>query len=153
MTAPADSTAERLLVAIQTRLAGIEAGTSYFFTPSEVTRDWVGFHEAKGYPTYCVIEGQREPYELEQLTMGTCGSRLGLYIVGLISDDTARRTTLNRCIADVCRALFTDQTFGGLALWLRQPTIKTDEAALFAKPFAYFELTTAAYYVHAPGDV
>lgn len=140
---PTDPVDEQILQKIETRLKAIDAGATYFYTPGEVARDWKNWDEINACPFYGVIEGRRErPID----TYTTIEARMTVTIVGWVKHDAQRRIVLNRAIADVIRSVYVDESWGGLALITKVTEIITDEAAVVAKPHAYFELTLAIDY-------
>lgn len=147
---PNDPQRRALVDAILDRLAAIRAGATYFATPAEVTGDFKGLPELIGFPTYCVVSGDETP---EELTNGEIQEALEVSIAIWVSDDQDRRLALDRAIADVKRAIFTDDDLGGLALTVRHGLVRTDEAMLFAKPIAYGEVTLTVVYDHARSTV
>ncbi len=140
---PTDPIDEQILQKIEARLKAIVAGAAYFYTPMDVGRDWKNWDEARGFPCYGVIEGRRaRPID----TFTKIDAQLTVIIIGWVKHDSERRIHLNRAIADVVRAVYTDESWGGLALITKVTEIVTDEAAVVAKPHAYFELTLAIEY-------
>lgn len=135
---PADPIDEQILQKITARLKAMVAGETYFYTPGEVARDWKNWDQVESFPFYGVIEGSRVR-TIDTFT--TIDAQLTATIVGWVRHDAERRIVLNRAIADVIRALYTDESWDGLALITKVTEIKTDEAAVVAKPHAYFELT------------
>lgn len=143
---PTDPIDEQILAKIATRLAALVDGATYFFKPGEVARDWKNFDEVKSFPFYGVIEGTRVRTEDTYTKVETA---LTAHIVGWVNGDkmgVPRRIAVNRAIADVVRAIYTDETWDGLALLTKVPEIATDEAAAAAKPYAYFEMKLAIDY-------
>lgn len=143
---PTDPRDEQLLQAIATRLAAIVAGADYFYTPGEVSRDWKNFDEVRGFPFYGVIEGELTRTED---TYSTIDVTLPVTIVGWVNGDKMRvnrRMALNRAVADVIRAIYTDEAWNGLALITKVLRRTTDEAAVVAAPHAYFELALQIEY-------
>lgn len=141
---------EQILAAVKSRLAGITAGATYWFTPGDVVRDWKNYDEAeelaKDRPVYGVIEGvERRP----STTYTQVKAVLTVIVIGWVMDEENRRVAVNRAIADVIRALYQDEEWSGLALVTRVTEIATDEAAVVARPHAYFELTAEIEYVVA----
>ena len=57
MPPSAEPIREQILDAVKTRLAALTTGSTYWFTPGEVSRDWKNYDEPTGYPFYGVIEG------------------------------------------------------------------------------------------------
>lgn len=141
---PIDPIDEQILAAVKTRLSLITNGSTYFYTPGEVLRDWKNFDEVKGFPFYGVIEGE---LKREEATFSNVEVTLPATIVGWVKHDTDRRSVLNKAVADVIRAIYTDETWGGLALITKVVSRATDEAAIAAKPFAYFELSIQIEYI------
>jgi YHS domain-containing protein len=141
---PVDPIDEQILDRVRARLAAIVTGDTYFYSPGETARDWKNWDEVKSFPFYGVIEGRRgRPID----TFTKVEAQLTVTIVGWIKHDANRRVVLNRAIADVIRAVYTDETWGGLALITDVPEIVTDEAAVVAKPHAYFEITLRIDYM------
>lgn len=142
---------ERLVTAVQQRLASITAGATYWYTPGEVGRDWRHFQEVRATPFYAVIEG---PSEAEPTTLASqVRETQTVIVVGWIKDTSNRRQALNRAIGDVIRAIYVDETWGGLALVTRPPSVITDEAAVVAQPWGYFELTMQIEYLRHRTEV
>lgn len=140
---PTDPIDEQILTKIQARLAGLTSGATYFYTPGEVLRDWKNWDEVRSFPFYGVIEGRRtRPID----TFTAVAAQLTVTIVGWIKSESNRRSVLNRAIADVIRAVYVDESWDALALITKVPEIVTDEAAVVAKPHAYFELTLEIEY-------
>lgn len=143
---PSEPITEQLIDAIVARLQGITAGADYWYTPGEVARDWKNYPEVRGFPFYGVIDGEQRG---EDLTNVEIEETFFVTIVGWIKDTTDRRQAVRRALADVTKALHSDDTFGGLAQRMLAPGSVSDEAALVAKPFAYFELTVPIVYDRA----
>lgn len=140
---PVDPIDEQILAAIEARLKGIVKGDTFFYTPGEVARDWKNFDEVRSFPFYGVIEGElKRPED----TFTTVDVTLPVTIVGWVKSDQNRRIVLNRAAADVIRAIYTDESWGGLALITKVLSRATDEAAAVAKPHAYFELALQIEY-------
>lgn len=137
---------EQILQRIETRLKALTAGVSYFFTPGDVSRDWKNFDEVRAFPFYGVIEGELQRAE-DTYTM--IDVTLPVTIVGWVNGDTMRlnrRIAINRAAADLIRAIYTDETWGGLALITKVLRRPTDEAAVVARPHGYFELALQIEY-------
>lgn len=147
---PIDPIDEQILAKIDARLKALVAGATYFYTPGDVARDWKNWDEVKGFPFYGVIEGRRAR-PIDTFTMVT--ARLAVTIVGWVKSDAQRRIVLNRAIADVVRACYADESWDGLALITTVTEIVTDEAAVVAKPHAYFEVTLQIEYQVLRGAV
>jgi hypothetical protein len=142
---------EQILAEVAARYAALKANGVFWFTPGEVGRDWKNFDEVQAFPFYGVIEGQATPQEEASQEDELHG--LDVTTVIWVRDDEARRTVLNRAIADVVRAAELDDTWDGLAVRTELLRIITDEAALVAKPFAYAEVTHRVDYYRPPGSV
>jgi hypothetical protein len=140
---PSDPIDEQILAQIQARLQAMVSGDLYFYSPGEVSRDWSNWDEVKSFPFYGVIEGRRTR-SIDTYT--TVTATLTVTIVGWVRHETERRIALNRAVADVIRAVYQDESWSGLALITAVTEIVTDEAAVAAKPYAYFELTLAIDY-------
>lgn len=140
---PTDPIDEQILAKVAARLNAITTGATYFYTPGEVARDWKNWDEVKSFPFYGVIEGRRAR-TIDTYTK--IDAQLTVTIVGWVRHDAQRRTVLNRAIADVIRAIYTDESWDNLALITKVTEIATDEAAVVAKPHAYFEITLAIEY-------
>ncbi len=145
---PTEPIREQLIAAIEARLKAITAGATYFFTPCEVGRDWKNFNElpnlAPKRPYYAVLDGRetRPPSTFTQIK-----ATFSPTIIGWVKHDTDRRKHVNEAIADVIRSIYTDEEWAGLALVTNVTEIITDEAALVAKPYAYFEVTLQIEYM------
>lgn len=143
---PVDPIDEQILAKIATRLGAIVSGATYFYTPGEVARDWKNWDEVKRFPFYGVIEGARVRTEDTYTKVETT---LTAHIVGWVNGDkmgVSRRIAVNRAIADVIRAIYTDESWDGLVLITQVPEIATDEAAVAANPYAYFEIKLSIDY-------
>jgi hypothetical protein len=142
---PSDPKRQAIIDAIVARLAAITAGATYFFTP-EVGVDYRHHSEITKFPYYGVIEGD----EMNDFLAMTpqIKTTLSVSIVGWVSDAEDRRKALNRAVADVQRAIVSDDTWGGIAFETRPLSVITDEATLFAKPFAYFEINIQVVWHH-----
>lgn len=154
MPTPAEPIREQIVAAVAARLATLTAGAVYWYTPAEVRRDWVGFAEAKAslaHPTYCVIEGPEEGDPDGGATAQYIFQVLTVIVAGWVMDQSDRRRAVNRAIGDVTVAVAQDVTWGlaGVVLMTNRLTVKTDEAALFAPPYAYFEMELGVHYVRA----
>lgn len=155
MPPAAEPLREQLLAAVTARLAALTAGTTYWFTPAEATRDWKSWEETKaeaGKPGYGIIEGKEIQ---EDLTNTEVHVTHDVTVTGWIKEDQNRRTALNRAIADIVKAIYTDETWGlpVTAAWTNVVEIVTDEAALQSQGFAYFELTARVHYDRARTSV
>ena len=140
---PAEPIDEQILGKVAARLGAITAGATYFYTPGEVARDWKNWDEVRSFPFYGIIEGELSRKE-DTYTM--VDVILPVTIVGWVKHESTRRSALNRAAADVIRAIYTDETWGGLALITKVLRRSTDEAAVVAKPHAYFELALQIEY-------
>ncbi len=149
MPPSAEPIREQILAAVAVRLAAITAGSTYWATPGEVGRDWKNFDEPKGYPFYGVIEGVEEPDGEDNVDVHEVFTVL---VIGWVKGED-RRTLVNRAIGDIKTAIYTDETWSALAIWTEAPSVVTDEAALVAKPFGYFELTMKVHYDRARAAV
>ena len=141
---PTDPIDEQILAAIKTRLAALTTGATYFYTPGEVLRDWKNFDEVKAFPFYGIIEGE---LKREEGTFSKVAVTLPVTIVGWVRHETDRRSVMNKAAADVIRSIYTDETWGGLALITKVLGRATDEAAVAAKPYAYFEISLQIEYI------
>jgi len=142
---PTDPITEQLVEKIVARLEAIQEGETYWYTPLEVARDYKFHTDVKGFPFYGVIDDEKaaegeDNQDIHDLFTVT--------IVGWVKSDQDRRLTVRRAISDVERAIYSDETWDGLAIWTEYPSTRTDRAALIAKPFAYFEMTLAIHYDH-----
>lgn len=148
-----ESREEQIVSAMVARYRAITAGTTYWYTPSTVLRDWRTAEELTAYPAYSVIEGelQRTP-----LTLTTDRITLPVTVVGWVHGErlqVSRRVALTRCVADLLRATYQDETWGGLALVTRVARRVTDEGALVTQPLGYLELELQVLYVLPRGEV
>lgn len=138
---PAEPYSEQLRAKVVARLAAIASGATYHYTPGEVGPDWKDVEEcqdlAAGAPYYGVVDGlETRP----RLTFTKVNPTLDLIVVVWVLDTENRRRALRRAIADVITAVYTDETWDGLALATDVLEINTDQAALVAKPHAYGEV-------------
>lgn len=137
---------EQLIDAVVTRLEAITDGTTYWTKPGGVGRDWKHYTDVQSFPFYGVIDGDEEPIEE---TNNEVTESFSVIIVAWIKNDADRRQALNRSVADIRRAIYADETWGGLADYTVPPSVVSDEASLVTAPFAYFELTMQIVYRHA----
>jgi len=130
MATPAESTTEQIAAAIESRLAGIEAGSTYWYTPEKVARcayfdeSWLSGLEG---PVYLVRPGE------EQIAEGTTAQMrtdTEFFILVAIQDENetdnpfalqevdavSQVTLVNRAVRDVIVALVSDPTMGNLAV-------------------------------------
>lgn len=143
MPSPSEPRTEQLIDAIVARLGAITAGATYWYTPGEVARDWKNYSEITGFPFYGVIDGEQHGDELTNMEIQ---ETFTVIIVGWIKDTTDRRQAVRRAIADVMKAVHSDDTWGDLALRTLAPFSTTDQSALVAKPYGYFELSVPIVY-------
>lgn len=163
MTTPTPLTprCEQLLNLVVAMLTRIRAGSSAWYTPGEVARDWKGYEEVSSFPFYGVIEGPLRP-----ITDGTHdgGALLEqtLTIVVWVNEDKIawglepknRRVALLRACADLVTALTSAWHAGpDWIIGMHHPSITTDEAAMVAKPYAYAEVSVTIQYWAALGQI
>ena len=149
MPPAAEPIREQIIAAIVTRLEGITAGSDFWYTPGEVSRDWKSYQEVLGFPFYGVIDGDESTQEQTNCEVT---ETFNVIIVGWLKDDNRRRA-VNRAIADLKVAIFsTVISASGHTLGVTEvvrslaPSTVTDEAALVAKPFGYFEFRLPVEY-------
>lgn len=142
---PVESLREQIVARVFSRISSITSGGTYFFTP-EVARDWKSFEDIRRSPSYGIVEGtETSPSK----TFTHVKSALKIMIVGwLKSTSLARRTELNRAIADVRRAVYTDESWGGLALVTHLREVRVDDAPVVGQPFGFFEIELEIEYMH-----
>lgn len=161
MPTPAPSYAEQLLGLVQARLAAIQPGEDWWYRPGEVARDWKTFDEVQAFPFYGVIEGGLVPAGAQTQQGGALLEQTVTVVIWVNEDKVAwgtetknRRTALLRACQDVARAL--SPLWTDTPEWLvgvGAPAIVTDEAALFAKPHAYAEVSVKFRYWAPRGGI
>lgn len=130
MATPAESTTEQIASALQTRLAAIEAGSTYWYTPEKVARcayfdeAWLSGLEG---PVYLIRPGEEQ---IAEANTGQMRTDTEFFVLVAVQDEnatgnpfdvqesgaTAQTTLVNRCIRDVIVSLMSDVQLGGLAL-------------------------------------
>jgi len=138
----------QVLDRIVTVLQSIQA-PNYFYSPGSVSRRFVHWAEAPGYPCYMVFtgsDGKAEP-------TGNAGplveytEEFDVSVKGYVKDDTDTIAVMEKCIADIKRAIFADfrsqvsGSLGSLAVNVEflEPPI-TDEGYLSLEGFGFFDL-------------
>jgi len=130
-------------------LQSIQAGTDYFYTPGSVSKRFVHWSEAPGYPCYMVFSGsggvieataQAVPYVEHTETFEVS-------IKGYVKDDTDTVSMMEKCLVDIKKAIYADfrsrasGSLGNLAVNLEfdePPT--TDDGYLSLEGFGFFDL-------------
>ncbi len=143
---------ERIIEAVRARLATLAAGGTYWYTPGEVGRDWKLAEEcqdlAQDRPYYGVVGGLEEPKDADNRDVHEL---LTVLIVGWIADSENRDRAVNRALADLIVATYTDETWGlgPAVLYTEVGRREPEHAALLARPFGYFELELKVHYDRA----
>lgn len=144
---------EQILEAITTRLRGITAGSVYWYTPGLVTRDRRTPEETTAYPAYGVVEGElRRRWLTGTAVLWTLPVTIAIWAHSDRLHGPDRRTVLVRCTADLVRAVYTDDTWGGLALVTSVARRVTDDGSQLDHPLAYGELQLEVHYVGGRDD-
>lgn len=130
MATPAESTTEQIAAALETRLAGIEAGATYWYTPEKVARcayfdeAWLSGLEG---PVYLIRPGEEQ---IAEANTGQMRTDTEFFVLVAVQDEnatsnpftiqeagaTSQATLVNRCVRDVIVSLMSDVQLGGLAL-------------------------------------
>ncbi|MFA5284160.1 MAG: hypothetical protein WC347_01055 [Smithellaceae bacterium] len=130
---------------IVTVLKAITTGTDYWKAPYEVTKRFVGWMEAKGFPTYMVfvgtggntdLAGAPDEYEEE----------FNVTIKGVVQDNEDPTAAIEHCIQDIRKAINVDSKSGiaGSLGVLADQTIQvdgieTDNGYLSGEGFGFFD--------------
>jgi hypothetical protein len=141
---------EQIAQAIVQRLRSLTAGTTYWYTPGEVERDWRMYDEVRRWPWYGVLDGE---LVRAQGTYRDVSVTASYTIAVWVRAEKDRRTVLARCCADIIRAVYTDETWGGLAMRTRVTRRVTDDGAAVARPYAYAEVQLEVDYYLPTGGV
>lgn len=156
MANPSEPTTERAAAAIRALLAGISAGSTYWYTPERVAmcayfdESWL---EGLGGPVYLIRAGEERVREdtTSQVEIATdfhilvaVKSETATDNPFLLQDggETGRSTVLNRVIRDVIQRLLTDPTLGGIAINVMHETARVDREFFLMGDWLCAEITT-----------
>jgi len=148
MTTPAVPLRLQIINRIVDVLQGITTGATYFYTPGDVAKRFIHWSEAKSFPTYMVFSAPGGTVELS----GAAGDDseytedFFVSVKGIVKDSTDTVTKLERCIADVRKAIDADSrsgaagTLGVLAVQTRiEDSPETDDGYLSLEGFGFFD--------------
>jgi len=132
---------ERIVVV----LGAIVTGTDYWKAPYEVARRFIGWMEAKGFPTYMVmigtggntdLAGAPDEYEEE----------FNVTIKGIVQDNEDPTAAIEHCVQDIRKAINRDSKSGVAGSLgalcdqvIQEEGIETDNGYLSVEGFGYFE--------------
>jgi len=130
-------------------LQSITAGETYFYTPGAVMKRFVHWAEAPAFPCYMIFSGSGGSIETTaQATPHVEHTEtFEVSIKGYVKDDTDTVSMMEKCIADIKRAIYADfrsQAAGSLGVlavnleFLEPPT--TDDGYLSLEGFGFFDL-------------
>jgi len=129
-------------------LQGITTGATYFYTPGEVAKRFIHWGEAKAFPTYMVFTAPGGTVELSGAAGDDSEYTEDFYvsIKGIVKDNLDTVTRLERCIADIRKAIDADSrsgvagSLGALAVETRIETApETDDGYLSLEGFGFFD--------------
>ena len=148
MTAPAVPLRLQIVDRIVDVLQGIVTGDTYFYTPGDVAKRFIHWSECKSFPTYMVFTASGGTVELS----GAAGDAseytedFFVSVKGIVKDSTDTVTKLERCIADIRKAIDADSrsgaagTLGVLAVQTRiEDSPETDDGYLSLEGFGFFD--------------
>jgi len=129
-------------------LQAIVTGETYFYTPGEVAKRFIHWTECKAFPTYMVFTAPGGTVELS----GAAGDDseytedFFVSIKGIVKDSVDTVTRMERCIADIRKAIDADSrsgaagTLGVLAVQVRiEDSPETDDGYLSLEGFGFFD--------------
>ena len=129
-------------------LKGIVAGAVYFYTPGGVEKRFVHWTEAKNFPTYMVFTGSGGTVGLSGAAGGDSEYTEDFFVSvkGIVKDSEDTVTRLERCIADVRKAIDLDSqsgepgTLGAIAVQTTfEDSPDTDDGYLSLEGFGFFD--------------
>jgi len=144
MAQPNDPISLKVLNRIVTVLRAITAGANYFYTPYQVSKRFVHWGEADGFPVYMVFRDSGGRIE----TSGTdlYDEDMTITIKGIIQDEEDTVTKMERAIRDVRKAINDDAksgaagSLGVLAVETRiEEAPETDNGYLSLEGYGYFD--------------
>lgn len=148
MTTPAIPLRLQVINRIVEVLEGIVTGPVYFYTSGEVARRFIHWSECKAFPTYMVFTAPGGTVELS----GAAGDAseytedFFISVKGIVKDNEDTVTRLERCIADVRKAIDADSrsgvagTLGALTVQTRiEDSPETDDGYLSLEGFGFFD--------------
>jgi hypothetical protein len=148
MTTPTVPLRLQIIDRIVDVIKGIVSGATYFYTPGAVEKRFVHWTEAKSFPTYMVFSGSGGTVELS----GAAGDDseytedFFVSVKGIVKDSVDTVTKLERCIADIRKAIDADSrsgvagTLGALAVQTRiEDAPETDDGYLSLEGFGFFD--------------
>jgi hypothetical protein len=129
---------------IITVLEAITTGTDYWKAPYKVERRFIGWMEAKGFPTYMVFTGAGGGTNLAGAP-DEYDEEFNIEIKGIVQDEDPT-TEIEHCVQDIRKAINEDSKSGiagSLGVLADQSVqvagIETDKGYLSVEGFGYFE--------------
>ena len=110
-----DPIRQRVVDELCDSLAGITAGSAYWYTPSAVYRWRMPPPEAIAFPSYCVLDTDER---VERATTPLAHRTLSITVVGIHSADLIGESdrVARQLLADIQRRVQVDRTRGGVAV-------------------------------------
>jgi hypothetical protein len=108
------------------------------------------YDEVRRWPWYGVLDRElvRVQGSYQQIAV-TASYTIAIWVRA----EKDRRTVLARACADIIRAIYTDETWSGLAMRTRVTRKVTDDGAAVARPYAYAEVQLDVDYYLPMGGV
>jgi len=148
MTTPATPLRLQIIDRIVAVLQGITTGDTYFYTPGVVAKRFIHWTECKSFPTYMVFTAPGGTVELS----GAAGADseytedFFVSVKGIVKDSVDTVTRMERCIADIRKAIDADSrsgaagSLGVLAVQTRiEDSPETDDGYLSLEGFGFFD--------------
>jgi hypothetical protein len=148
MTAPAAPLRLQVIDRIVEVLKGIVSGDTFFYTPGSVNKRFTHWAECKSFPTYSVSAASGGTVVLS----GAAGDDseytedFFVSVKGVVKDSVDTVTKVERCLADVRKAIDADSrsgvagTLGVLAVETRiEESPETDDGYLSLEGFGFFD--------------
>jgi hypothetical protein len=148
MTTPATPLRLQVIDRIVAVLQGISTGATYFYTPGEVAKRFIHWSECKAFPTYMVFTASGGKVELSGAAGDDSEYTEDFYvsIKGIVKDSVDTVTKLERCIADIRKAIDADSrsgaagSLGVLAVETRiEDSPETDDGYLSLEGMGFFD--------------
>jgi hypothetical protein len=130
-------------------LQSITAGSDYFYTPGAVMMRFVHWAEAPAYPCYMVFSGSGGAIEAtaQAVPYVEHTETFEVSIKGYVKDDTDTVSVMEKCLADIKKAIYADfrsgasGSLGNLAVNLEFDELPTtDDGYLSLEGFGFFDL-------------
>jgi hypothetical protein len=148
MTTPAIPLRLQVINRIVEVLGGIVTGPVYFYTSGVVVKRFVHWSECKAFPTYMVFTAPGGTVELSGAAGDDSEYTEDFYVSvkGIVKDNVDTVTRMERCIADIRKAIDADSrsgvagSLGVLAVQARiEDSPETDDGYLSLEGFGFFD--------------